>query len=87
MRKTHLCPKCGHNEILFIPTIADRDDRDVVRPLSIHVQHFDWKEDAEMGKLQAYVCHACGFTELYTAEPAQIPIKKIPGAKVLTGKK
>lgn len=87
MRKSHICPKCGHNEILFLPQLADRDDKDVVRPLVVHVVHYDWKDDMEVGRLQAYVCRSCSYTELYTSEPAQIPINKIPGAKLLIGKK
>ncbi len=87
MRKSHICPKCGHNEIIFLPQLADRDDKDVVRPLVVHVVHYDWKDDMEVGRLQAYVCRSCGYTELYTCEPAHIPIKKIPGAQLLIGKK
>jgi predicted nucleic-acid-binding Zn-ribbon protein len=85
MRATHLCPKCGHNEVLFVPQIADRDDEFVVRPLVMHVVHFDWRDDKEMGALQAYVCRACGYTELYTNEAASLPVEKIPGAKILVG--
>ena len=83
MRTTHACPKCHHKEILFVPHVADRDDRDMVRPLVLHVEHYDWK-DVEMGALQAYVCRACGYTELYTAQASSLPVDKIPGAKILT---
>jgi predicted nucleic-acid-binding Zn-ribbon protein len=87
MRTNHTCPKCGHGEILFMPQIADRDDRDQVRPLTLHVHHYDWK-DVEMGALQAYVCRKCGYTELYTQNAGALPVDKIPGAKVLkAGKK
>jgi len=65
MRSSHVCPKCQHREILFVPQVADRDDQDMVRPLVLHVKHLDWK-DVEVGTLQAYVCRGCGFTELYT---------------------
>jgi len=87
MKTAHKCPKCGHGEILFMPRIADRDDRDNVRPLSLHVQHLDWK-DVEMGALQAYVCRSCGYTELYTHNASALPVDKLPDAKVLVaGKK
>jgi hypothetical protein len=85
MRSTHVCPKCSGGEILFVPNIADRDDRDRVRPLMLHVVNYDWK-DLEVGALQAYVCRKCGFTELYTHQPDAIPVDKIPGAKVLRAK-
>jgi predicted nucleic-acid-binding Zn-ribbon protein len=87
MKKSLICPKCGNNEILFFPELADRDDRDVVRPLVVHVTHFSWKDDVEMGKLQAYVCKACSFTELYTNDADKLPLEKIPGAKLLVGKR
>jgi len=86
MRTAHVCPKCGHGEVLFIPQVADRDDRDQVRPLALHVMHYDWK-DVEMGTLQAYVCRGCGYTELYTQNAAALPVDKIPGAKLLKAKK
>jgi predicted nucleic-acid-binding Zn-ribbon protein len=84
MKQSHVCPKCAHQEILFIPQLADRDDADKVRPLVMHVTHYDWKDDVEIGILQAYVCRACGFTELYTTGAASIPYDKIPGVKLLT---
>jgi len=87
MKTSHVCPKCGHGEILFMPRVADRDDRDNVRPLSLHVMHYDWK-DVEVGTIQAYVCRGCGFTELYTLNAAALPVEKIPDAQVLkAGKK
>lgn len=82
MRRTHTCPKCNHGEILFVPQIADRDDDDTVRPLVVHVVHLDYK-DVEMGSLQAYICRACGYTELHTENASQLPVEKIPGAKLL----
>ena len=86
MRASHTCPKCKHEEVLFLPQIADRDDANNVRPLVAHVVHFDWRDDVEVGKLQAYVCMSCGYTELYTNEVRAIPWQKIPDAKVLTPK-
>jgi predicted nucleic-acid-binding Zn-ribbon protein len=87
MRTTHVCPKCQHNEVIFIPQLADRDDDDNVRPLVVHVQHFDWKDDMEVGKLTAYICNACGYTELYTTDARSLPLHKIPGAKLLVAGK
>jgi predicted nucleic-acid-binding Zn-ribbon protein len=87
MRKTHRCPKCQHGEVLFVPQLADRDDKDRIRPLVVHVVEYDWREDVEFGRLQAYVCRACGYTELHTELHTEkglpIPVEKIPGAKVL----
>jgi hypothetical protein len=70
-----------------VPQLADRDDRDKIRPLVLHVVEFDWREDMEFGRLQAYVCRKCGFTELYTAEVSSIPLDRVPaGWKVLKAK-
>jgi predicted nucleic-acid-binding Zn-ribbon protein len=85
MRTSHVCPKCAHREVLHVPHVADRDDRDVVRPLALHVQHLDWK-DIEVGTLEAYVCRGCGYTEMYTAGATTLPVDKIPGAKLLRAK-
>jgi len=84
MRTSHTCPKCKNPEVIFLPQIADRDDDDSVRPLSAHVVHFDWKDDVEVGRLQAYVCRSCGYTELYTKEARLLPLEKVPGARLLT---
>jgi predicted nucleic-acid-binding Zn-ribbon protein len=86
MRTSHRCPKCHHGEVLFIPQLADRDDEDKVRPLVVHVVEYDWKEDAEYGRLQAYICRKCGYTELHTEKAAELALDKIPGAKILTAK-
>jgi hypothetical protein len=41
----------------------------------------------EFGRIQAYVCRKCGFTELYTAEVSSIPLDRVPpGWKVLKAK-
>jgi predicted nucleic-acid-binding Zn-ribbon protein len=85
MRTTHVCPKCNHGEVLFVPRIADRDDQDKVRPLTLHVQHLDWK-DIEVGTIEAYVCRGCGYTELYTVQASAIPVDQIPGAVLLSAK-
>ena len=87
MRKSRTCPKCQHQEILFIPQLADRDDDDAVRPFVLHVVHYDWKDDVELGKLQAYICRACSYTELYTADADKLDPEKIPGARILTPRK
>jgi predicted nucleic-acid-binding Zn-ribbon protein len=83
MRLTQTCPKCKSDDVVHIPQIADRDDGDVVRPLMLYVKHSSWKEDTEIGRVEAYVCRHCGFTELYTAGAAQLPLDRIPGSRVL----
>lgn len=86
MRQSNRCPKCQHGEILFVPQLADRDDRDVVKPLVVHVMEFDWRDDMEFGRVQAYICRKCTYTELYVKGADAIPFDKIPGARILTPK-
>ncbi len=86
MHDKHRCPKCNHGEILFVPQIADRDDKERIRPLVVHVVEFDWRDDKEFGQIQAYVCTACGYTELYTKDAGSLKAEKIPGAKLLRAK-
>jgi predicted nucleic-acid-binding Zn-ribbon protein len=83
MKSTKTCPKCQGREIIFIPQLADRDDKDVVRPFVVHVVHYDWRDDMEMGVVRAYICRKCGYTELYTADARALPVEKIPGAKLI----
>jgi hypothetical protein len=70
---------------MFVPQIADRDDRDTVRPLTLHVRNLDWK-DVEVGTIQAYVCRGCGYTELYTENIGNVPVERIPGAELRKAK-
>jgi len=35
------------------------------------------------GQLQAYICRACGYTELWTESPQDIPVEEIEGARLL----
>ena len=86
MRTNHRCPKCKHEEILFVPQLADRDDAFHVKPLVVHVVEFDWRADMEFGRIQAYICRNCGYTELFTAGADKLPVDKIPGAKVYKAK-
>jgi predicted nucleic-acid-binding Zn-ribbon protein len=86
MPKVQPCPKCGHLEILVVPHIADRDDRDEVRPLTLYVRHRDWRDD-EHGQFQAHVCRGCGYTELYIANAGHLPVDKMAGAKIVKAKK
>jgi len=36
----------------------------------------------EFGQIQAYICRACGFTELYTSGADKLQAAKIPGARI-----
>lgn len=82
MRHTHRCPKCQHPEVLYLPHLADTQ-RD---HLAAHISS-TWTSLTHHGRFEAYLCRACGYTELYAQRPDQIPVKDIPGAKLLVSEK
>ena len=81
MRDSNQCDKCHAREMLFLPRVCDyqnsalaayvKDDGGGIGTLVIH------------GRLQAYVCRACGYTELWTESPQDIPVDEIEGARLL----
>lgn len=87
VRTSHRCPKCNNDEVLFVPQLADRDDKLHIKPLMVHVVEFDWRHDMEFGQIQAYICRGCGFTELYTSGAEKLPVDKIPGARIYKAEK
>jgi hypothetical protein len=82
MRDSHQCPKCHHGEVLYLPELTDQAEA----PAALHavVRHHLFRGPSRWGRLTAYICRACGYTELYTESPAAIPIDQVPGAAVLT---
>ena len=81
MRDSHRCPKCSHNEIIFVPRLRDTDFD--VLTVDSEVKSVWTGERERFGQLQAFICSRCGFTEIYTVDPRNIPLSRIPGAKVL----
>ena len=84
MRDIHSCIKCSHHEILFVPQLRDTDSD--VMTVDSELKSVWTGDTARFGQLQAYICLKCGYTELYTLDPASIPLSKIEGAKVLVSK-
>ena len=69
MRRSHRCPKCDHHEVLYVPEVRDSDhDR-----LAMAGRTSLWTSE-EQGGFEAYMCRACGYTELYTRDPEAIPV-------------
>jgi hypothetical protein len=50
--------------------------------MAIHTEQ-GWVERTLYGRLEAYVCGACGFTEFYAVDPSLIPLDRIDGARRL----
>ncbi len=86
MKTTHRCPKCDHDRILYIPQVADRYGEYTKSEQSVpmKIAHIDkpmgqllgmqLKQTTRAGELEAGVCRRCGYTELYTKNPEEIPI-------------
>lgn len=84
MKSSHRCPKCNHDRILHIVHVADRSGENVNHSVPMRVAHYrkalgqvfgmavSTTETA--GELEAGVCRACGYTELYTKNPQDIVI-------------
>jgi len=78
MRDRLVCPKCGHNHILIMAGMPDVGEG--VDPAPLMVAFVEVKKKWTMqtrgraGHLQAAVCRRCGFTELYTYNPEEIPV-------------
>jgi predicted nucleic-acid-binding Zn-ribbon protein len=66
------CPKCASQNIMAGVEILDRG-RQGARPLRVNVLEpdppnhgFIWTQVESSGDLRAWICAACGYTELYT---------------------
>ncbi len=82
MNRTGRCPKCDSKRLLYVSQVADSHDHAAVGgfqqarlayvpepgPLGIGVI------GRGFGALEAGVCRACGFVELYVKDPESIPV-------------
>ncbi len=76
MRNTLRCPKCDGREVLHVTRIQDKDQVGDGAVLSIQSVRPGWAfgRHENSGVLEAYVCAACGFTELYTKDVGQLVV-------------
>jgi len=80
MREHVRCPKCQHNRILAIASVPDTGEFSTeIRAFSIATAvvgstFFGNDKLKTVGEVSAAVCRRCGYTELYTTAPDQIPI-------------
>ena len=79
MRKTNVCPKCQYNRILLVDEVADSGEYPSdVRPLHIAIAKLGegmfFDKIGAAGQVSAAVCKRCGYTELYTRAPQDIPV-------------
>jgi predicted nucleic-acid-binding Zn-ribbon protein len=64
MRTKHVCPKCNHDKILFVENVPAYGGMLHVT-LAVVGQGVFGDKVREAGKLVAYVCQQCGYTEFY----------------------
>ena len=67
--KNKVCPKCESSEIIEEAEVRDHDASSY-RPLGVHVKLANptggfIKKTHVSGELRAWICGACGYTELY----------------------
>lgn len=80
MRKTGICPKCTHNELVHVGAVADTGEYpSEIRDMYLAVVYmgdgfFGGEKRERAGKLSAIVCRRCGFTELYVVDPQSLQI-------------
>ena len=78
MKRTNICPKCQHNEVLFLREVNDetQDTSERWRIGRIREERKGTFRTKTMititGLVQAYVCRQCGYTEFYTQGPERI---------------
>lgn len=84
VRRKVPCRGCGSGSFVRVTTVAERtidpsaeDATEVVRPFALafaRKRMMLGTADVPIGTLEAYVCRACGLTELYTKEHDTLPI-------------
>jgi len=67
MRKTFECPKCEHKKIWRIERILERTERGV-SALGVAQHKSVWSGYSPVGHFEAWICDACGYSELYAQD-------------------
>jgi predicted nucleic-acid-binding Zn-ribbon protein len=86
MRKTGICPKCTHNQLVHIGGVADTGDSAFeIRAMHLAIVStgtslFGGEERRRAGRLSAVMCRGCGYTELYVLDPESVQ----PDGKYIT---
>jgi predicted nucleic-acid-binding Zn-ribbon protein len=87
MKSTATCPKCGSTRIIHQVQIMDRS-RNGVGSLSLRRGTRalgGWLPLPRSFPVDAWVCGACGYTELYVREPAELLAADESAARPLAG--
>ena len=80
MKQRKRCPKCGSDAIGHLDHLPDTmsSEQEISEQALGLVVRASGPE--KVGVLEAYVCTACGFLEVYVRDPAGIPVQ-IVGAR------
>jgi predicted nucleic-acid-binding Zn-ribbon protein len=68
MKASGTCPKCESSDILHYDQVDDLGMLNSVEPMALN--HTKWT-GKPVGRLEAYVCRGCGFTEFYCADAGE----------------
>ncbi|MCT9932134.1 hypothetical protein N5079_18185 [Planotetraspora sp. A-T 1434] len=70
--RNNRCPKCSSEHIMADVEVRDWGPNGS-HPLRVHITEpepdkhgFIWKQGSSAGAVRAWICAACGYTELYT---------------------
>ncbi len=93
MKSSKQCPKCNSLKIALLPKL-DRIEEDETP----HEEKVGYQLETTrigsfvltgapeyFGKLLSYICTACGYTEVYVAEPGTVPWASLRGLVWLNG--
>lgn len=78
MKSKHVCPKCDHNKILYVPIVVDRSGQGnfvhAMKVAPVKKEGFLLEYLGSEGNLEAYICKGCGYTEFFTRNVEEIPV-------------
>jgi hypothetical protein len=81
-----VCPLCKHNEIVrsLLFAVGANDPAPVVVATE-KTMNGDSVEIYPRGRLASYMCRRCGFTQLFSAVPDNVPVGLQFGTTLITG--
>lgn len=79
------CPRCEHNEIIEAAAFDVRDGNVTEPEVVVGVRAWRAADCHDYGPLTRYVCRGCGYTQIFAANAAEIPIGKDYGTRLVQG--
>lgn len=74
--RDQICPKCGSRDIIPNVAVIDRGHGDGYHDLHVEIverpQALIFSGAHAASELRAWICGACGFSELYAARPREL---------------